>query len=322
MEADGRARARRGDGAARPGRPVVVLLSGGRDSVCLLDVARRAGGAGAVSALHVNYGLRDEADADEEHCARCARGSASRSRSSAPRAPTARRATCRRGRATSATRAARARGRARAAPASPPAHTATDQVETILYRLAVVARPPRAARDAPRARAARAPAARRHARGDRAPGAARAGCAGARTRATTAAVTRARACATALVPALRAVHPAAEAQRRCAPPRCCATRPRCSTRRRRRRSPAATGSRVEHLRGAAAARSRGSSCGGSPRTRPARSCPRRRAARSTTSLGAAATARVLDVGDGARAVVERRRAALRAHAAAARATAT
>src|SRR4051794_8875911 len=55
-------------------RPVVVLLSGGRDSVCLLDVAVRLAGPAAVSALHVNYGLRDAAGADEGFCrALCAR---------------------------------------------------------------------------------------------------------------------------------------------------------------------------------------------------------------------------------------------------------
>ena len=47
--------------------PVVVLFSGGRDSTCLLDLAVRH--AGPVTALHVNYGLRSEADADEAHCA-------------------------------------------------------------------------------------------------------------------------------------------------------------------------------------------------------------------------------------------------------------
>src|SRR3954463_7581567 len=52
--------------------PVVVLFSGGRDSTCLLDLAVRL--AGPVTALHVNYGLRPEADADEAHCAAlCAR---------------------------------------------------------------------------------------------------------------------------------------------------------------------------------------------------------------------------------------------------------
>src|SRR5690242_10972621 len=45
--------------------PVVVLLSGGRDSVCLLDLAARLG---EPVVLHVNYGLRAEADADEAFC--------------------------------------------------------------------------------------------------------------------------------------------------------------------------------------------------------------------------------------------------------------
>src|SRR5215204_827112 len=54
-------------GLLASGRPVLVLLSGGRDSVCLLDLAVRI--AGAVEALHVNYGLRDAAEDDEAHCA-------------------------------------------------------------------------------------------------------------------------------------------------------------------------------------------------------------------------------------------------------------
>ena len=48
--------------------PVVAMLSGGRDSVCLLDIAVRLC-AGAVTALHVNYGLRDDSGEDERHCA-------------------------------------------------------------------------------------------------------------------------------------------------------------------------------------------------------------------------------------------------------------
>jgi len=58
----------RATGLLGAGEPVVVLLSGGRDSVCLLDVAVRLAGAGAVQALHVNYGLRDAAADDEASC--------------------------------------------------------------------------------------------------------------------------------------------------------------------------------------------------------------------------------------------------------------
>ncbi len=50
-------------------RPVVAMLSGGRDSVCLLDVLVALCGGEWVIALHVNYGLREDADADERHCA-------------------------------------------------------------------------------------------------------------------------------------------------------------------------------------------------------------------------------------------------------------
>jgi tRNA(Ile)-lysidine synthase len=46
-----------------PSGPLLVLLSGGGDSVALLDLALRAGAD--VSALHVNYGLREGADEDE-----------------------------------------------------------------------------------------------------------------------------------------------------------------------------------------------------------------------------------------------------------------
>jgi tRNA(Ile)-lysidine synthase len=49
-------------------RSVVAMLSGGRDSTCLLDVAVALLGPGSISALHVNYGLRADADGDERHC--------------------------------------------------------------------------------------------------------------------------------------------------------------------------------------------------------------------------------------------------------------
>jgi tRNA(Ile)-lysidine synthase len=49
-------------------RPVVAMLSGGRDSTCLLDVVVALLGAEAVQALHVNYGLRAEAEEEERRC--------------------------------------------------------------------------------------------------------------------------------------------------------------------------------------------------------------------------------------------------------------
>ncbi|MFZ2113621.1 MAG: tRNA lysidine(34) synthetase [Solirubrobacteraceae bacterium] len=58
----------RAGGLLSLGCGVVAMLSGGRDSVCLLDVAVALCGAEQVHALHVNYGLRAESDEDERHC--------------------------------------------------------------------------------------------------------------------------------------------------------------------------------------------------------------------------------------------------------------
>jgi tRNA(Ile)-lysidine synthase len=58
----------RAGGLLPPDRTVVAMLSGGRDSVCLLDVAVALCGAERVRALHVNYGLRAESDGDEAYC--------------------------------------------------------------------------------------------------------------------------------------------------------------------------------------------------------------------------------------------------------------
>jgi tRNA(Ile)-lysidine synthase len=116
-------------------RPTVVLLSGGRDSVCLLDVAVGLQGADAVQALHVNYGLRAEAAGDEEHCARLCEtlGVALEvTRAERPEeAPGNLQAWARDVRYAAGARLAAAAGARLAA-----AHTATDQAETILYRLA------------------------------------------------------------------------------------------------------------------------------------------------------------------------------------------
>ena len=64
--ADRTLEAARESGLIPEGGDLLVMISGGADSVCLLDVAVRLGAR--VAALHVNYGLRAEADADEEHC--------------------------------------------------------------------------------------------------------------------------------------------------------------------------------------------------------------------------------------------------------------
>src|SRR3954468_4810979 len=65
-EAGGARGAARASGLVRAGEPLVVLLSGGADSVCLLECAVRLGAR--VHALHVNYGLRPGSDADEQFC--------------------------------------------------------------------------------------------------------------------------------------------------------------------------------------------------------------------------------------------------------------
>jgi tRNA(Ile)-lysidine synthase len=120
-------------GLLSPGRPVVVLYSGGRDSTCLLDLAARIAGAGSVSALHVNYGLRDAADADERHCAAtCERLGVELAVRRPKRPETGNlQAWARDARYGAAAQIALAREADVAA-----GHTATDQVETILYRLA------------------------------------------------------------------------------------------------------------------------------------------------------------------------------------------
>jgi len=123
-------------------RPVLVMYSGGRDSTCLLDLAVRVAGVGAVGVLHVNYGLRDAADGDERHCrALCQRlgvGLDVRRARPPEGSPASQgvvagnlQAWARDQRYGAAAQLAMARGADVAA-----GHTAPDQVETILYRLA------------------------------------------------------------------------------------------------------------------------------------------------------------------------------------------
>jgi tRNA(Ile)-lysidine synthase len=122
------------DGLLAPGTPVVAMLSGGRDSVCMLDLAVRAVGPGQVTALHVNYGLRDDSDEDERLCAGlCERLGAELAieRPRRPDGPGNLQAWARDRRYAAAAELALPRGAAIVT-----GHTADDQVETILYRLA------------------------------------------------------------------------------------------------------------------------------------------------------------------------------------------
>jgi tRNA(Ile)-lysidine synthase len=113
----------------RAGEPLLVMLSGGADSVCLLDLALKLGAD--VTALHVNYGLRDEAEDDERHCrALCARLGVELIVESAPLPE--------RGNLQALARDARYRLAERHASGDyATGHTASDQAETVLYRLAV-----------------------------------------------------------------------------------------------------------------------------------------------------------------------------------------
>ncbi len=116
------------------GPPVLAMLSGGRDSVCLLDLAVRICGAPGVHVLHVNYGLRPEAAEEERHCRElCERLGVALEVVHAPRPPDT-------GNLHAWARELRygAAGKLAERPDALIAtgHTATDQVETVLYRLA------------------------------------------------------------------------------------------------------------------------------------------------------------------------------------------
>src|SRR3982751_6347343 len=113
-------------GLLRAGRPVVVLVSGGRDSVCLLDLAVLLGTR--VRALHVNYGLRDDADADEALCGELCERLEVPLETRRPRRPE--------GNLQAWARDVRYAEAARFGVDVAAAHTITDQAETVLYRLA------------------------------------------------------------------------------------------------------------------------------------------------------------------------------------------
>ncbi|HXF30566.1 MAG TPA: tRNA lysidine(34) synthetase TilS [Solirubrobacterales bacterium] len=121
-------------GLIDPPRQVVAMLSGGRDSVCMLDLAVRARGPAAVIALHVDYGLRPESHDDADFCASlCERLGVelATERPVRPEIGGNLQAWARDVRYAAAVRLAEARDAVIIT-----GHTADDQVETILYRLA------------------------------------------------------------------------------------------------------------------------------------------------------------------------------------------
>jgi tRNA(Ile)-lysidine synthase len=134
MDSEAMFESARGGGLLPDGTPVVAMLSGGRDSVCLVDLAMRLLGAGAVTALHVNYGLRDDSDADEAHCVEFCNALGVRLEVERPRRPEGPGNLQAWARDTRYATAAGLADRADALIAT--GHTADDQVETILYRLA------------------------------------------------------------------------------------------------------------------------------------------------------------------------------------------
>jgi tRNA(Ile)-lysidine synthase len=123
----------RRDALLADGETLVVMLSGGRDSVCLADLATRLRGCDRVLAMHVNYGLRPESAHEERHCAELCEELGIRLQIShaGPPAPGNIQAWARELRYRKAEALARAGDGLMAT-----GHTSTDQVETVLYRLA------------------------------------------------------------------------------------------------------------------------------------------------------------------------------------------
>jgi len=121
--------AARDSGLVPAGRPLLVLLSGGGDSVCLLDVCLRLGAS--VRALHLDHGLREDSSQDAEFCRRlCAQLGVElvEERLELGAGEGNLQARAREARYAAAERHAEG--------AYAAGHTATDQTETVLYRLA------------------------------------------------------------------------------------------------------------------------------------------------------------------------------------------
>lgn len=121
-------------GAIEPDETVLAMLSGGADSVCLVHALAQRLGKGRVTALHVNHGLRPAAADDERFCRELCK-------SLGIELAVERVTVARRGNLEAAAREARYDAaeavRARAGvDVIATGHTASDQVETVIYRLA------------------------------------------------------------------------------------------------------------------------------------------------------------------------------------------
>jgi tRNA(Ile)-lysidine synthase len=121
--------AARESGLIRPGAPLLVMVSGGGDSVALLDIAVRLGAS--LTALHVNYGLREDSGLDQALVERlCGERKIQLTVESVELGSE--------GNLQDRARAARyALAEQLAEGDYAAAHTASDQAETVLYRLAV-----------------------------------------------------------------------------------------------------------------------------------------------------------------------------------------
>jgi tRNA(Ile)-lysidine synthase len=121
-------------GLVEPDMRVLAMLSGGADSVCLTHALRELLGSPGVRALHVNHGLRARADDDERFCAElCQRLGLDLDVEQLQIATSGNlEAHAREARYDTAERLRASRGLDRIATG----HTATDQLETVVYRLA------------------------------------------------------------------------------------------------------------------------------------------------------------------------------------------
>jgi tRNA(Ile)-lysidine synthase len=127
------ARTVRASGLVPEGSRGVVLVSGGADSAATATGLVEVLGAGAVSALHLNYGLREDADRDEEVCRELCDRLGIELEVERPRLGAGNvQAVARDARYAAAERLRGARGLDWIATG----HTRTDLAETIIYRLA------------------------------------------------------------------------------------------------------------------------------------------------------------------------------------------